>query len=134
MGLKLIIYHSNCKYFESNQSNVSIVQNLPSFMKAWIHHQNLWLFILTCGFCHTFQCCDIINLIFIYMFVFYFISLFQGKRIFFVTNNSSKSRAQYMKKFEKFGIEGYKVSSMFNEFFSRNSVLTARFKKIQTFS
>ncbi|KAJ7392631.1 hypothetical protein OS493_010282 [Desmophyllum pertusum] len=28
-----------------------------------------------------------------------------GKRIFFVTNNSSKSRAAYLKKFEKFGIE-----------------------------
>jgi len=31
-----------------------------------------------------------------------------GKRIFFVTNNSSKSRAQYLKKFEKFGIEARK--------------------------
>lgn len=31
-----------------------------------------------------------------------------NKRIFFVTNNSSKSRAAYLKKFEKFGIEACK--------------------------
>ncbi|EDV28734.1 uncharacterized protein TRIADDRAFT_51940 [Trichoplax adhaerens] len=31
----------------------------------------------------------------------------KGKRIFFVSNNSSKSVASYMKKFQRFGIEAY---------------------------
>lgn len=35
--------------------------------------------------------------------------LFQGKRVFFATNNSSKSRMAYLKKFEKFGIVAYEV-------------------------
>ena len=39
---------------------------------------------------------------------------FQGKRVFFVTNNSSKSRAAYLKKFENFGIEACKVRAIFS--------------------
>lgn len=39
-----------------------------------------------------------------------FTSIFQGKRVFFVTNNSSKSREDYAKKFENFGIKVSKVS------------------------
>ena len=47
------------------------------------------------------------------IFIFFIVFSSQGKRIFFVTNNSSKSRAQYLKKFEKFGIEARKVRSIF---------------------
>ena len=50
-----------------------------------------------------------------------------------MTNNSSKSRAQYMKKFEKFGIEACKVSSIFNEFFSEFHFLQPSSRKSQTF-
>ena len=38
----------------------------------------------------------------------------QNKRIFFVTNNSSKSRAAYLRKFENFGIEACEVWLMFS--------------------
>ena len=40
-----------------------------------------------------------------------FTSIFQGKRVFFVTNNSSKSRKDYANKLENFGIKVSKVSS-----------------------
>ena len=33
-----------------------------------------------------------------------------GKKLVFVTNNSTKSRADYKKKFDKLGIEAYEVS------------------------
>jgi ribonucleotide monophosphatase NagD (HAD superfamily) len=33
----------------------------------------------------------------------------QGKKLFFVSNNSTSSRAQYVHKFEKFGIKVSKV-------------------------
>lgn len=32
-----------------------------------------------------------------------------GKQLVFVTNNSTKSRADYKKKFDKMGIEAYEV-------------------------
>ena len=32
-----------------------------------------------------------------------------GKQLVFVTNNSTKSRADYKKKFDKVGIEAYEV-------------------------
>lgn len=36
-------------------------------------------------------------------------SPFQGKAVYFVSNNSSKSRAEYMQKFKKLDIEAYEV-------------------------
>lgn len=41
-----------------------------------------------------------------------------GKSIFFVTNNSTKSREENMKKLANFGITGTSISSLLRFFFS----------------
>lgn len=51
--------------------------------------------------------------LFLFHFLFYITSLFfffQGKRLVFVTNNSTKSRKQYGKKFETLGLTVTEVS------------------------
>ena len=37
-------------------------------------------------------------------------STFQGKKLFFITNNSTKSRAGYLKKFQSLGLDVQAVS------------------------
>ena len=36
--------------------------------------------------------------------------LLQGKKVYFVTNNGSKSRLQYLEKLQKMGFEAYEAS------------------------
>ena len=42
-----------------------------------------------------------------------------GKRLFFITNNSTKSRQEYVQKFEKLGIQVYQVSIIIINFDER---------------
>lgn len=45
------------------------------------------------------------------------VDLAQGKKLGFVTNNSSKSRQEYMQRFQKLGMTVYEVKYRFNGVF-----------------
>jgi hypothetical protein len=52
----------------------------------------------------------LVLLVFIFCKIVGFLCWFQGKRLVFVTNNSTKSRKQYGKKFETLGLDVSEVS------------------------
>lgn len=58
------------------------------------------------------------NFEFLIGFYFLFLYFFQGKKLVFVTNNSTKSRRQYAKKFQSLGISVSEVCFISNTFFS----------------